>query len=332
MNQRNYFWVFQNRTFKEESQGGFLWAPQKNESGRPQHHWTRMKSIKQGDAIIHSVDRKIVAVSIAKADCYAAQKPSGNFDEWQDQGWRVDSKYFIFDETISTKDYAKEIISKQPEKYAPINKAGDGNTGYLFSATEDLFVFLLWEIAACQSRDEKRSGILQLLNNYSTYSNEPIAIEKSIVEEEYIKDFEEALNEKVINSIQDAPKEKGHKKYANGRRVYKRNPQVAANTIKHADFKCEVDGDHKYFVSHRTGENYVEAHHLIPIKYEDNFDVSLDVEANVVSLCPVCHKLVHHGDKARVMEIVTLLYEKRKQRLNDAGIHNVDIERILKDY
>ena len=36
--------------------------------------------------------------------------------------------------------------------------------------------------------------------------------------------------------------------------------------------------------------NYVEAHHLIPMGFQDDFSKSIDVEANIISLCTYCHK------------------------------------------
>lgn len=79
----NYFFVFQNKSYYEEYWGGYLWAPQRNKMGKKVSHWDKMKEVKRGDIIIHSYLQKIRAISIAKNDVYAAQKPSELSDEWE---------------------------------------------------------------------------------------------------------------------------------------------------------------------------------------------------------------------------------------------------------
>lgn len=54
----NYFLVFQNKSYEEERNGGYLWAPQKNKNGQTFHHWTDMKLIKKGDIIFNSFNGK----------------------------------------------------------------------------------------------------------------------------------------------------------------------------------------------------------------------------------------------------------------------------------
>ena len=44
-----------------------------------------------------------------------------------------------------------------------------------------------------------------------------------------------------------------------------------------------------------TSQNYTEQHHLIPMAYSDKFEVSLDVEVSIVSLCSTCHNHIHYG-------------------------------------
>lgn len=78
----NYFFVFQNKSYYEEYRGGYLWAPQYGNSGKRVSHWEKMKSVKRGDVIIHSYQKQIMAISIAKRDVYAAKRPTELSDEW----------------------------------------------------------------------------------------------------------------------------------------------------------------------------------------------------------------------------------------------------------
>lgn len=64
--------------------------------------------------------------------------------------------------------------------------------------------------------------------------------------------------------------------------------------------------------------NYTEPHHLIPLQYEDEFISSLDVQANIVSLCSNCHNRIHYGADAKTLLID--LWNKRKDEIIKAGI------------
>jgi len=101
---------------------------------------------------------------------------------------------------------------------------------------------------------------------------------------------------------------------------YQRNTAVAAEALQQAKFKCEIDSKHKTFVSYSSNKPYVEAHHLVPISKQSSFNVSLDVTANVVSLCPTCHRLLHHGRASDKNKYLCNLLEKRQARLTEKEI------------
>lgn len=56
---------------------------------------------------------------------------------------------------------------------------------------------------------------------------------------------------------------------------------------------------------------------------------SLDVEANIVSLCSNCHNKIHYGQNAA--ELVTKLYELRKSELEKCNI-NISLDELLELY
>jgi len=97
--------------------------------------------------------------------------------------------------------------------------------------------------------------------------------------------------------------------------AFQRNPNVAAAALKHANFKCEIDPQHQTFISNSKGNPYVEAHHLIPFGSQGGFPFSLDVTANIVALCPLCHRRLHHGKKVDKVKDLKTLLAKRKTKL-----------------
>ncbi len=101
---------------------------------------------------------------------------------------------------------------------------------------------------------------------------------------------------------------------------YRRNQIIVEQALEGAHHSCEHDKQHKTFVSISTGKQYMEGHHLIPLKYQEEFENSIDVYANIVCLCPICHRMLHHGIKADREYAAEKLFDERKDRLINSGI------------
>ena len=54
---------------------------------------------------------------------------------------------------------------------------------------------------------------------------------------------------------------------------------------------------------------------MIPFSNQGGFKFSLDVTANIVALCPNCHRLLHNGRKPEKAKEIGTLYAQRKSRL-----------------
>lgn len=107
--------------------------------------------------------------------------------------------------------------------------------------------------------------------------------------------------------------------------VWRRSSIIKKQTMKQANYLCEIDVAHKTFTAESTKQQYMEGHHAIPIRLQDRFAYSLDVYANVVCLCPICHRLLHYGIKEQKTILLNQIYEERTERLVKSGI------RISKD-
>ncbi|OHW63573.1 HNH endonuclease [Andreesenia angusta] len=324
----NYFFVFQNKTFKEEHLGGFLWAPKADKNGHTKSHWTMMTNVKKGDVIIHSVHKAIVAISFAISDCYSSSRPDTNFNDWEEDGWRVDTEYRTFQKSILTSDYIDELRKLQPEKYAPFNSRGRGNTGYLFAANAEMFRLIIEETAKVQSSYSYSNQVLELLKTSSDKVLEELSEYSPGLIVESIKSAD-LKNESNYFKHKGTPKEKQSPIYSNGQKSYPRDRQTALNALAHAHYLCEVDKSHPTFIRKNSDKSYTEPHHLVPMAYSDNFNVSLDVEENIVSLCSNCHNQVHYGEGAE--GILRKLYSERKEVLERVGIE-VTLKELLQMY
>lgn len=109
---------------------------------------------------------------------------------------------------------------------------------------------------------------------------------------------------------------------------YKRIYSVGKLALKNSGYMCYVDPTHESFITD-NGLKYMEAHHLIPFKYQNKFEYSLQVQANVVCLCPKCHRELHYG-KNRV-EILKRLYDDRIKALRECNL-NISFEDLLSFY
>src|SRR5699024_3921614 len=54
--------------------------------------------------------------------------------------------------------------------------------------------------------------------------------------------------------------------------IYQRDRSVAAEAIRSSQYLCQIDYNHFSFKSQTTNENYVEAHHIIPISTQALFN------------------------------------------------------------
>ena len=103
-------------------------------------------------------------------------------------------------------------------------------------------------------------------------------------------------------------------------KIWKRSGILRTQTIVLADYKCAMDHRHTTFKAANSNKPYMEAHHIIPLKLQEHFGNSLDIYANLVSLCPICHRKIHLGIIEDRIQMIDKIYEKRKERLANCGL------------
>jgi 5-methylcytosine-specific restriction protein A len=138
--------------------------------------------------------------------------------------------------------------------------------------------------------------------------------------EDYDNDYVEKVNEVKEDNINEniaknAFKNKPSTASASLLKRYSKNPLVGKIAIKNADYKCENNSLHETFISYRTKNQFMEAHHLIPINQQDNmwdkFNVNVDCIENIISLCPNCHRAIHYAEKDVKRKLIKKLYEMK---------------------
>ena len=127
------------------------------------------------------------------------------------------------------------------------------------------------------------------------------------------------------------PKEKPERIIVNGKEVYARDAFITKYAKEKAKWLCEFDRTHITFISKYNGFPYVEAHHLIPMALQSNFNYSLDIPSNIISVCPNCHRIFHYGIDSDKEKMLQRIYQERKHELILAGV-GISYKELLSFY
>lgn len=142
-----YYWVNQGKTYKEEKEGGYLWAPIKTNNGRSIFHWLNMTKLQPGYIVFNYKKGYLLGYCIIISKCYPAPKPEEfNVDvDWEEGGYMADAEYHLFEKPISKEKIYNAISHLLPTKYSPLNiieKGGvqkiNANQGYLYELNQEI--------------------------------------------------------------------------------------------------------------------------------------------------------------------------------------------------
>lgn len=120
----------------------------------------------------------------------------------------------------------------------------------------------------------------------------------------------------ILDMMEPIP-ERYQTKYGN---QYRRDPIKVAQAKGACNYNCQINSDHETFQASFDGRNFVEAHHIIPLSCQTEFTYSLDVLANIIVLCPNCHRLMHYAIKPTRTDKLYQIYDSRFERFKNTGI------------
>ena len=177
-------------------------------------------------------------------------------------------------------------------------------------------------------------NLKQFLLKYRVPITETTNIVNIITEEDEL--LKEAKYQKEVEraasvSIPNRPQPKPSLSSRGSVKGWATNPGIAKQVLEVRNYQCEANNSHITFTSDVTGNNYVKCHHLIPMKLQDNFNYSLDVPANIVALCPNCHRLFHHAKSDEKGNLIRKFYHERENKLRDFGV-SISIDDLTKSY
>tara|TARA_B110000967_G_scaffold94842_1_gene97452 strand:+ start:560 stop:1738 length:1179 start_codon:yes stop_codon:yes gene_type:complete len=251
------------------------------------------------------------------------------------QGWTQYEKAF------KPKSQAKLEIEKAAQKLKKTLKTVEGFTFQKIDLKGNSDLAKGYELGNICS---KYYGLNYLPNSISlindlqkligTYRELKSLVGKEILEIDLVLD-EEEFQERSQSGTVKVPK-KGKipkKKKINGSTssTWWRDPDMAYTAISNANFQCENNPNHETFKSAVTSQQFVEAHHLIPMGFQDKHEASIDVPENIISLCPNCHRAFHNSiDKIKI-ELIKKFYRERNKSLKEREI-NIEENKLLEYY
>ncbi len=169
------YYVLQNQTYKQERQGGYVWAPQTNQGGKQNAGYKMMTELKQGDFILHHCKRKLMAISVAKNDCYESNQPNELVTaekdiEWDEAGYRVDVEYYDFEPQLNMKDLEAWLRENHIQGSA-FTKFGTGKEQYMCALADEHAKYILERLIELQENEEVLKILRLALDEIANIAN-----------------------------------------------------------------------------------------------------------------------------------------------------------------
>jgi hypothetical protein len=136
-----YWWVSQNKTYRQEVGGGLMWAPKRRTDGTRYVFYDNMREVSPGDVIFSFCHSKIAAVGIAISPAYDCIMPEDfplKGHRWDQHGWRIDVKFIELRNRVCPREHISLLAPLLPPKNSPLQQSGRGNMSYLFSISRQL--------------------------------------------------------------------------------------------------------------------------------------------------------------------------------------------------
>ena len=163
----NTFYVFQGETYAEEYAGCYVWSPKLNKAGHKNAGYTMMTNVKKGDVIFHHANGKLMAISIAKTDCYDSQQPlalvkAKTSVNWDNDGYRIDCNYYSLEIPFLITD-CKAWLKANYIQDSAFKIDGAGKLQYMCHLARKHARFLLTEAIKLQKDLKLRSDLNLIL-------------------------------------------------------------------------------------------------------------------------------------------------------------------------
>ena len=130
---RGLWWVNQGATYREEQEGGYVWAPKVTKTGRPVSHHVAVSQLREGQQIVHYAGGAIRAIGWVAGAPQSVRKPDElTGDAWDVDGYGCQVTYRVLEASIARND-----VPNRTAEVGPFDINGDVKQGYLFKILDD---------------------------------------------------------------------------------------------------------------------------------------------------------------------------------------------------
>ena len=151
-----YWWVNQNKTYDQETGGGYLWSPKRKANDHRNPFYEFMREVAPGDAVFSFQGTFVRAIGIAESFCYECPKPAefgSAGPNWSDVGWKIDVRYTKISEPIRPSVHMSMLGPLLPRKYAPLRPNGYGLQSVYLTSLDSVFAEALVRLLGREARE-----------------------------------------------------------------------------------------------------------------------------------------------------------------------------------
>jgi hypothetical protein len=128
-----YWWITHGKTWREELNGGYLWAPLHDQGGSSRYYHRNVDAINAGDVIFSYANGRLRAVGVATSDGFVAKKPSELGGYWPDAGSMARVHFSEFSKGVSLEAMGSLAADLSTLLRGPLDTNRRAKQGYAFS-------------------------------------------------------------------------------------------------------------------------------------------------------------------------------------------------------
>jgi putative restriction endonuclease len=143
-----YWWVNHKQTYRQETEGGYVWSPKVNANGARNVSYDNLTRCQRGDVVFSYAKGLISQIGWVESPAVTAPKPpefGSAGDNWIQEGWLVRVNWRPLRQALVPQTFFVLLQPLLPERHSPIStSSGRGNQGiYLAGLSDQLGLLLL---------------------------------------------------------------------------------------------------------------------------------------------------------------------------------------------
>jgi putative restriction endonuclease len=136
-----FWWVNHKQTYRQETEGGYLWSPKANADGRRNVTYDNLARCQGGDVVFSYANGKISQIGLVEQAAVTAPKPpefGTTGDYWGAEGWLVRVNWQPLGSSLVPQTFFELLQPLLPQRHSPISTtSGRGNQVLLLTLSEE---------------------------------------------------------------------------------------------------------------------------------------------------------------------------------------------------